>query len=87
MVLGQLALPGFLKGKSAEAKLADEIERTKGRVETALAALDVALHPELLAHAERVGGTQKRADLDRDAWPLPDYVRAHLGDGRSGSWW
>lgn len=87
MVLGQLAVPSFLKGKSAEAKLADEIDRTKGQVEAALAALDVSVHPELLAHAERVGGTQKRADLERDAWPLPDYVRAHLEDGRSGSWW
>ncbi len=87
MVLGKMALPAILKGKSAEAKLADEIDRTKGQVEAALAALDVSLHPELLAHAERVGGTQKRADLKREAWPLPDYVRAHLGDGESGSWW
>jgi hypothetical protein len=87
MVLGQLAVPSFLKGKSAEAKLADEIDRTKGQVETALAALDVSVHPELLAHAERSGGPQKRADLERDAWPLPGYVRAHLDDGRSGSWW
>jgi hypothetical protein len=87
MVLGSVALPKFLKGKSAEAKLADEIDKTKGQVETALAALDVSLHPELLEHAERVGGVQKRADLDRDAWPLPEYVRAHLSDGESGSWW
>lgn len=87
MVLGKVALPAILKGKSAEAKLADEIDRTKGRVEAALATLDVAVHPELLAHAERVGGTQKRADLERDAWPLPNFVRTHLGDGTSGSWW
>ncbi|MEJ6391366.1 hypothetical protein [Gymnodinialimonas ulvae] len=87
MVLGKVAMPGFLKGRSDEAKLADEIDRTKGQVEAALAALDVSLHPELLVHAERVGGTQTRADLDRDAWPLPDYARAHLRDGESGSWW
>lgn len=86
-LFGWVKVPGFLKGRSAEAKLADEIDRTKGQVEAALADLDVSLHPELLAHAERVGGPQKRADLKREAWPLPDYVRAHLGDGESGSWW
>ncbi len=87
MVLGKMAVPGFLKGKSAEAKLADEIDKTKGQVEAALAELDVRVHPELLEHAERVGGTQKRADQERDAWPLPDHVREHLRDGESGSWW
>ncbi len=85
--VGKLSRRDWLGRRTAEAKLADEIDSTKGRVETALAALEVALHPELLAHAERVGGTQKRADLDRDAWPLPEYVRGHLEDGRSGSWW
>jgi len=90
--LGRTALSaaGFsnlLKGKSAEAKLADEIDETKARVETALARIEVTVHPELLAHAERVGGPQKRADRDRDAWPLPDYVRQHLNDKESGSWW
>ncbi len=39
--LGQLAMPGFLKGKSAEAKLADEIDRTKERVEVALRKIDI----------------------------------------------
>ncbi|MEX3016294.1 hypothetical protein [Gymnodinialimonas hymeniacidonis] len=84
---GSLSRRNWLGRRSAEAKLADEIESTKSKVETALAALDVSLHPELLEHAERVGETQKRADLDRDAWPLPEYVRAHLRDGESGSWW
>ncbi|MEJ6392281.1 hypothetical protein V8J82_03385 [Gymnodinialimonas sp. 2305UL16-5] len=86
-VLSMVGLKDLLQGKSAEAKLADEIDRTKDKVEAALAGLEVRLHPELLDHAERVGGPQKRADLDRDAWPLPDYVRAHLRDGESGSWW
>jgi hypothetical protein len=82
-----MSLPKILKGKSAEAKLADEIDQTKGQVEAALARIDVTLHPELLDHAEAVGVTLKRADLDRDAWPLPDYVRTHLGAKESGSWW
>lgn len=86
-VLSAAGLSSLLKGKSAEAKLSDEIDRTKARVETALERIDVTVHPELLEHAERVGGYQKRAARDRDAWPLPDYVRAHLTDGQSGSWW
>ena len=85
-VLGRIALPKVLQGKSAEAKLADEIEKTKGQVETALQRIEVSIHPELNAHARSQGGAGA-AGVDRDAWPLPDYVRAHLTDGRSGSWW
>lgn len=85
-VLGRIALPQILQGKTAEAKLADEIERTKGQVETALERIDVSLHPELNAHARALGGAGA-SGVDRDAWPLPEYVRAHLADGRSGSWW
>jgi hypothetical protein len=86
-VLGMLGLASVLKGRSAEAKLADEIDRTKGQVESALARIEVTLHPELYEHAYRHGLKGPRAGLDRAAWPLPDYVRAHLGDGESGSWW
>lgn len=85
-LLSQISMPKFLKGKSAEAKLADEIDKTKSQVEQALQRIDVALHPELAAHA-RAQGHGRASGLDRDAWPLPDYVRAHLTDGRSGSWW
>lgn len=73
-------------GRSEEAKLVDEIEDTKNRVETALQRIDVTIHPELNAHARTKGGAGA-SGVDRDAWPLPDYVRAHLQDGRSGSWW
>lgn len=73
-------------GKSVEAKLADDIEETKGRVETALQRIEVTLHPELAEHARGLGGG-RASGLDRDAWPLPSYVRAHLDDRRSGSWW
>ena len=85
-VLGRIALPKILQGKTAEAKLADEIERTQGQVEAALQRIDVTLHPELAEHA-RALGHGRAAGLDRDAWPLPAYVRAHLRDGESGSWW
>jgi hypothetical protein len=86
-VLAMLGLANVLKERSAEARLADEIDRTKGQVEAALARIEVTLHPELYDHAWRHGLKGPRAALDREAWPLPDYVRAHLDDRESGSWW
>ena len=86
-LLGQVAMPRFLKGKSAEAKLADEIDRSKAQVEAALQRIEITLHRELYDHAYRDGAMGKISGLDRDAWPLPDYVRTHLDQGRSGSWW
>ena len=86
-VLSMIGLAGLLKGRSAEAKLADEIDKTKGQVEAALERVEVTLHPELYDHAYRHGLKGPRSGLDRAAWPLPDYVRAHLEDGESGAWW
>ncbi|MEX0283534.1 MAG: hypothetical protein AB3N23_02890 [Paracoccaceae bacterium] len=86
-LLSLVSLPSFLKGRSDDAKLADEIEQMKGRVERALAGLTISLHPELYAHAYRNGPLGKMAGMDREAWPLPSFVRTHLDDGRSGSWW
>ena len=86
-VLGDISLPRILSGKSDEAKLADEIDRTKVKVERALAEIEITIHPELYYHAYRDGHLGKISGMDRDAWPLPDYVRAHLHDEKSGSWW
>jgi hypothetical protein len=86
-VLSMVGLADILKGRSAEAKLADEIDRTKGKVETALSALEVTIHPELYEHAYRHGLKGPISGMDRAAWPLPDFARAHLTDGESGSWW
>jgi hypothetical protein len=86
-VLSIVGLKDLLKGRSAEAKLADEIDRTKGQVETALGRLEVTIHPELYDHAYRHGLKGPVSGMDRGAWPLPNFVRAHLGDGESGSWW
>lgn len=86
-VFGGLKLPRLLGGKSDAAKLADEIETTKAQVEDALTRIEVTLHRELYDHAWRDGGGGKVSGLDRQAWPLPDYVRAHLGQQESGSWW
>ncbi len=86
-VLSGIALPKLLTGRTAEAKLADEIDKTKQKVEGALAEIEVTLHPELYQHAYRDGVLGKNTAMDRDAWPLPEFVRVHLRDERSGSWW
>ncbi len=86
-VVGDISLPRLLAGKSDEAKLADEIDRTKGKVENALTEIEITIHPELYYHAYRDGHLGKISGMDRDAWPLPSYVRAHLQDEKSGSWW
>ncbi|MEL7151748.1 MAG: hypothetical protein AAGK71_13500 [Pseudomonadota bacterium] len=86
-VFGNVQLPKLLKGKTDEAKLQDEIDATKRKVETALERIEVTLHPELYDHAYRDGPLGKISGLDREAWPLPAHVRAHLNDGESGAWW
>ncbi len=86
-VVGDISLPRLLAGKSDEAKLADEIDRTKGKVENALTEIEITIHPELYYNAYRDGHLGKISGMDRDAWPLPSYVRAHLQDEKSGSWW
>lgn len=86
-VLGGLKRPRLLTRGKAEARLAAEIDETRSRVEAALGRVDVTLHPELYDHAWRDGYKGPVSGLDRDAWPLPAYVRAHLDDGKSRAWW
>ena len=87
MTIGKLSLPRLLKGKDAEAKLRDEISATKTKVERALERVEITQHPELYEHAYRGGPKGKNAGMDRAAWPLPQHVRDHLCDQRSGAWW
>lgn len=82
-----IAMPGWMKGKSAEAKLEDQVEDLKGRVDTALERIDVTLHRDLYLHAYRGAPGGATAGMDYDAWPLPGHVAAHLNDKTSGSWW
>lgn len=85
--LGRISVPGWIKGKSRETALNDEIAGLKTQVDTALAEWDISLHPELYERARALGGPVSRVGMADEAWPLPDYVRAHLEDGGSGSWW
>jgi len=47
----------------------------------------VTIHPELYEHAWRDGYRGRISGLDRDAWPLPAFVRTHLDRGETASWW
>lgn len=86
-VLSVLPIPSWVRGKSKEGKLEDQIEATQGKVDAALEALEVKLHRTLYEHAWKDGGSGSQAGMDYDAWPLPEHVVRHLGDGHSGSWW
>lgn len=86
-ILNLTGLAGLLRGKSDEAKLVDEFEKTRSQVEEALSDIEVTIHPELYEYAYRDGLKGKISGMDRDAWPLPAYVREHLRDAKSGSWW
>ena len=82
-----LPFPKVLQRKSDAAKLDEAISRTQAKVDEALAKMDVTLHQELWTHAYRGTTPGRMTGMDRDAWPLPQYVRDHLGDGTSRSWW
>jgi len=86
-VLAQILPSTWIAGRSDGQKLDAAISETQAKVDAALSALSVSLHPELMEHAYRDGGAGKRSLLDRDAWPLPAFVKQHLDDGTSGSWW
>lgn len=80
-------LPSMLRGKSAEAKMEDEIGGLRAAVDAALAEIDVSLHPELFDHAFAGHDPGARPRPDGVEWPLPVHVRGHLDDQSSGSVW
>lgn len=86
LVWSALPLPGFLREKSDGEKLESSILETQGKVDQALAGMEVTLHRELYDHARKFGPVSQR-DMDYDAWPLPSFVRDHLSDASSTSWW
>lgn len=86
-LLETVGFSALLKGKSDGTKLREEIEKTKSQVEKALERIEITIHRELYDHAYRDGYLGKISGMDREAWPLPHYVRVHLEQGESGSWW
>lgn len=82
-----ISLPDWMKAKSKEAKLEDQVDGLKSQVEAALKAIEVTLHQDLYRHAYKGVQGGKVSGMDFDAWPLPAHVAQHLGDKKSGSWW
>lgn len=78
--LAQVGRAHLLAGKSEARQLEDVIADTQAKVDAALEAMEVRLHPELYAHAWRGQRAGPEDGLERDAWPLPERVRAVLGD-------
>lgn len=87
IVWDALPLPKLFRGKSDATKLEDSIQDTQDRVDKALAGMTIVLHRELWTHAYRGSAPGRMVGMEYDAWPLPDYVRQHLADGTSTSWW
>jgi len=86
-VMQGLGIARVFTAKSDGTKLRDEIEKTKSQVETAHERIEITIHRELYDHAYSDGYLGKISDMDREAWPLPAYVRAHLTQRSNGSWW
>ncbi|MEL6523794.1 MAG: hypothetical protein AAFQ66_22650, partial [Pseudomonadota bacterium] len=86
-LLPNISVPKWMKGKSAAAKLEDEISETRAKVDQALEEIRVQLHGELYSHAYRGQPPGQLTGMDYDAWPLPENVRTHLNDRTSSSWW
>lgn len=87
MVLSQILPAALTRTKSDAAKLEDSIEETKQKVDAALHEIEIVLHIELYRHAYRGQAPGRLVGMDHDAWPLPDFVLAHLNDNQSASWW
>ena len=66
------------RGKDPEVALEEMIAEKKSVIDAALARQSVTLHPELYAHAWRRGRPGPLTGMDRDAWPLPEFVRAEM---------
>lgn len=79
--------PRLRRTKTEEEKLEDSIAETQGKVDGALAAMEVTLHPELHRHAYRGTRPGPRTGMETEAWPLPSFVSEHLNDKQSTSWW
>lgn len=87
LLLSALGLQTDKTKRRRARRIEDDIEETKSRVEEALTRIEIVLHGELYSHAYRNTTPGRLTGMDYQAWPLPGYVREHLSDGRSSSWW
>ncbi|MEL6209450.1 MAG: hypothetical protein AAFR44_04585, partial [Pseudomonadota bacterium] len=59
----------------------------KAKVDAALQSVEIVLHRDLYTHAWRGQRAGPMTGMVYDAWPLPQYVAAHLEDTQSSAWW
>lgn len=76
----------WIRGDKASRIEADIAARQRV-VDAALAETRIVLHRDLYIHAYRGTDPGPLTGIDHDAWPLPDYVTAHLHDRKTSSWW
>jgi hypothetical protein len=86
MILSRVLPKAWLTGKSDERKLEEAIADTQSKVDAALENIEITLHPELYSHAYQGQPPGRLSGMDYDAWPLPGFVKHHLGAGKSRSW-
>lgn len=84
---GKSLLPAWMKGRSKEVRLEDEISGLKSRIDTALAEMSITIHPDLQLRCHRLGGVFPYVEDTEENWPLPPYVAEHLDAGEGGAWW
>ncbi len=80
-------LLGPLAPKDRRARVEADISEKTKVIDAALAEISIVLHRDLYRHAWRGQPPGKLTGMDYDAWPLPEYVTGHLGDGKSSAWW
>ena len=80
-VLAQVGRAHWLAGKSEARQLEEVIEDTQSKVDAALEAMEVRLHPQLHTHAWRGQRPGPSDEMDPDAWPLPDRIARLLEEG------
>ncbi len=67
-----------LAGRTAEEQLEDLIAEKQTVIDAALARTEITLHRDLHAQAWRGQAPGPMTGMDRDAWPLPDFIRGRL---------
>ncbi|MEO0914865.1 MAG: hypothetical protein AAFY59_18105, partial [Pseudomonadota bacterium] len=80
-------LLGPLAPKDRVARVEADIAEKQRVIDGALEEITISLHMDLYTHAWRGQPPGRLTGMDYDAWPLPEYVQAHLKDGRSSAWW
>ncbi|MEM7190398.1 MAG: hypothetical protein AAF439_12365 [Pseudomonadota bacterium] len=66
--------------EAAQNDLEALIEEKKSVIDAALSRIEISLHRDLYLHAWRGQRPGPVTGMDREAWPLPDFVRERMND-------